>query len=198
MRVSTPRARWRPASRHKRDRPPSRPSLAGRREPGALLTRECRHARSAGVRPIGSPANSESRSRLTAPSRPSYARIPGLSLSSTARSRRRRSLCEALARWRRNGQTLGFAQEESSRAPRADERFARKAVARRRPGRTSAMATPRSCRSPAADERLATRAIVCVRTRFAVRTRLSAQMPTDPLCAEVAQRLAQAACPGRS
>ena len=41
-----------------------------RREPGALLTRECRHARSAGVRPIGSPANSETRSRLTAPSRP--------------------------------------------------------------------------------------------------------------------------------
>ena len=32
-------------------------------------------------------------------------------------------------------------QEESSRAPRADERFARKAVARRWPGRTSALAT---------------------------------------------------------
>ena len=62
---------------HQRDRPPSRPSLTGRREPGGLLTRECRHARSAGVRPIERPANSESKSRLTAPSQTPYSRHGG-------------------------------------------------------------------------------------------------------------------------
>jgi hypothetical protein len=84
---------------HKRDRPPSRPSLAGRREPGALLTRECRHARSAGVRPIERPANSESRSRLTAPSRPPMRgkRDPALSSCIAAEIRPRASPQPALS-----------------------------------------------------------------------------------------------------
>jgi hypothetical protein len=61
-----------------------------------------------------------------------------------------------------------------------------KAMVRTRPLRTSATATKRILPADEPDDRLATRAIVCLRTRFDVRTRPSARRRAVPLCAESA------------